>query len=251
MSKVHKRTPSSQEVGESVDNDIARPKVAKASLRPLPTGRGPVAIVPPAEHVQLTPVVQPVALVPYSTQEQPLFIYEDSTKEEHVKDDSPITMQQNNETASSGQVALSGSTAKRPVITYVIAALSLIVCAIMVMGDFVFKPILALANGQGIVYIGMNLLSSFSQGLLPVADSLVEASLILSFILNLVLLVTTFVFINRGVSITSKVCSFILAVLSLGAAISYHMKGSANMGIYICAAISFCIMLASFIAKRP
>lgn len=34
-------------------------------------------IAPPASHVQLTPIVQPVALVPYSTQSQPVSMIDD------------------------------------------------------------------------------------------------------------------------------------------------------------------------------
>ncbi len=39
--------------------------------------RGPVPIARPADYIQLTPIVQPIPLVPYSTQLQPLAMYED------------------------------------------------------------------------------------------------------------------------------------------------------------------------------
>lgn len=35
----------------------------------------PVPVARPADHIQLTPVIQPIPLVPYSTQEQP-FLFE-------------------------------------------------------------------------------------------------------------------------------------------------------------------------------
>ncbi len=38
---------------------------------------GPVPIAKPADFVQLTPVVQPVAMVPYSTQAQPMATFDD------------------------------------------------------------------------------------------------------------------------------------------------------------------------------
>ncbi|MGI6213572.1 MAG: hypothetical protein ACOYIQ_03340 [Christensenellales bacterium] len=38
---------------------------------------GPVPIAKPADFIQLTPVVQPVALVPYSTQAQPMATFDD------------------------------------------------------------------------------------------------------------------------------------------------------------------------------
>lgn len=43
-------------------------------------GRVPsmMPIAPPAQMIQLTPIVQPIALVPYSTQQQPIStFYED------------------------------------------------------------------------------------------------------------------------------------------------------------------------------
>lgn len=38
---------------------------------------GPVPIAKPADFIQLTPIVQPIALVPYSTQAQPLATFDD------------------------------------------------------------------------------------------------------------------------------------------------------------------------------
>ncbi len=38
---------------------------------------GPVPIAKPADFIQLTPIVQPVALVPYSTQAQPMATFDD------------------------------------------------------------------------------------------------------------------------------------------------------------------------------
>jgi hypothetical protein len=36
-----------------------------------PTGR-PIAVARPSSQIQLTPIVQPIAMVPYSTQQQPI-----------------------------------------------------------------------------------------------------------------------------------------------------------------------------------
>lgn len=49
------------------------PRVIRRKVQSVP-------IAPPADFIQLTPVVQPISLVPYSTQEQPLLTldeYED------------------------------------------------------------------------------------------------------------------------------------------------------------------------------
>jgi hypothetical protein len=38
---------------------------------------GPVPVAPPADFIQLTPIVQPIPLVPYSTQMQPLATFDE------------------------------------------------------------------------------------------------------------------------------------------------------------------------------
>lgn len=38
---------------------------------------GPVPIAKPADFIQLTPIVQPIAIVPYSTQAQPMATFDD------------------------------------------------------------------------------------------------------------------------------------------------------------------------------
>lgn len=60
----------------------ARKKERTASWQQVP---GVVPIARPAEHIQLTPIVQPVPLVPYSTQRQPLAMYVDD--DENFYDD--------------------------------------------------------------------------------------------------------------------------------------------------------------------
>ncbi|MGI6214160.1 MAG: hypothetical protein ACOYIQ_06420 [Christensenellales bacterium] len=54
----------------------------KAPVRPSVSFRvmnncGPVPIAKPADFIQLTPIVQPIAFVPYSTQAQPLATFDD------------------------------------------------------------------------------------------------------------------------------------------------------------------------------
>lgn len=44
--------------------------------------KGPVPVARPADYIQLTPIVQPIPLVPYSTQLQPLAMYEDDFGDE-------------------------------------------------------------------------------------------------------------------------------------------------------------------------
>lgn len=57
--------------------EVQKQEVAARSPRPRVTFKvmnncGVVPVAKPADFIQLTPVVQPLSLVPYSTQEQPL-----------------------------------------------------------------------------------------------------------------------------------------------------------------------------------
>jgi hypothetical protein len=68
------------------DAEIKRARTASVRLMPA---SGPVPVNPVSKDVQLTPIVQPVAFVPYSSQEQPLFIYDDESGEAPVEEASP------------------------------------------------------------------------------------------------------------------------------------------------------------------
>ncbi len=57
-----------------------KPKVRTASWQKVT--KGPVPVARPADYIQLTPIVQPIPLVPYSTQLQPLAMYEDAYDDE-------------------------------------------------------------------------------------------------------------------------------------------------------------------------
>ena len=63
----------------------AKAKAAAAAAAPkkgkpgwYKVSNGPVPVARPADYIQLPPIVQPIPLVPYSTQLQPLAMYDDS-----------------------------------------------------------------------------------------------------------------------------------------------------------------------------
>lgn len=61
---------------------VVVPKAPSASWQKIPN-RGPVPVARPAEFIQLTPIVQPIPLVPYSTQTQPLAMYDDPAYDDY------------------------------------------------------------------------------------------------------------------------------------------------------------------------
>ena len=62
-------------------------RAAKAKKGPSASwqkiNKGPVPVARPADYIQLTPIVQPIPLVPYSSQLQPLAMYDDGFDEEY------------------------------------------------------------------------------------------------------------------------------------------------------------------------
>lgn len=49
---------------------------ANTFFGPMPNSR-PVAVPVPSQHVQLTPIVAPMTIVPYISQDQPLYLYDE------------------------------------------------------------------------------------------------------------------------------------------------------------------------------
>ena len=73
MAKKNKKKVEEEVV---VVNQQQAPKRPSVSFRVM-NNCGPVPIAKPADFIQLTPVVQPVAMVPYSTQAQPMATFDD------------------------------------------------------------------------------------------------------------------------------------------------------------------------------
>ncbi|MFI3228621.1 MAG: hypothetical protein R3Y23_00460 [Bacillota bacterium] len=79
--KIEKQMAIEAEMQARINNEAAlveanSPKQPRASVR-LMHNCGPVPIAPPSDFIQLTPIVQPIPLVPYSTQSQPLVMFDE------------------------------------------------------------------------------------------------------------------------------------------------------------------------------
>ncbi|MCL2630301.1 MAG: hypothetical protein FWD49_02100 [Firmicutes bacterium] len=75
-------TARAQENAPNASSNTAKAQGAKkpfsASFK-IMNNNSPVPVAKPADFIQLTPIVQPLPIVPYSTQEQPLaqYVYDD------------------------------------------------------------------------------------------------------------------------------------------------------------------------------
>lgn len=74
MSKKNKVEFQEEEFVES------KPKKLSVKFR-IMNNCGPVPVAKPADFIQLTPIVQPIPIVPYNTQNQPLAQFEDDIED--------------------------------------------------------------------------------------------------------------------------------------------------------------------------
>lgn len=73
---MSKKKRKQQEELEAQKQEVRRRPRPRVTFKVM-NNCGVVLVVKPADFIQLTPVVQPLSLVPYSTQEQPLAEFDD------------------------------------------------------------------------------------------------------------------------------------------------------------------------------
>lgn len=73
MSRKSKKLQKEQEMRMQQRTQQQMPRII---CQPMANGF-PMAVAPASNFIQLTPIVQPIALVPYSTQQQPLLTFLD------------------------------------------------------------------------------------------------------------------------------------------------------------------------------
>lgn len=209
----------------------------------------------------LPPIVQPIAFVPYTTQDQALLQMvpsnelggETAAEEQYYYEEEPKSARKQ-KVASRNEI-LSEVADDRGVkfIPIFSAILSLLVIAVVIVGKFVLQTELALLDGtSGFGYIE-NLIDIFTAGGSLEIDALI--------IPGAVALVALFAFVNlvislitmkkRGASVVSKICVFFLILFSLALILIGVMdKMDIGYGMYAVAGLSFVIMLFSYLAKK-
>ena len=252
MSKKKQHAPSFEE-RETVIDDKNGSKSCHASLRPLSTGKGPVAVKTPNDNVQLTPVVQPIALVPYSSQAQPLLTY-DYNGMPKLENKNYLAESEDDynkvEEAFVAPTALACCKKNRKAPLFIIL-LSLLACSLMLMGDFLVQSITALSNQQGLVYITIGLMDNIAYDSFSLIHNAAELSLVLIFILLVIIILSSIYNRKRGVGIFVKIASFFITVFALTAAFIYFQQETINLGSFILIVLSFIILTLSFMATRP
>ncbi len=75
-SKKAKAKAAEEERARLAEMEASKPRIPVVTFKVM-NNCGVVPVAKPADFIQLTPVVQPIPIVPYSTQSQPLAQFEE------------------------------------------------------------------------------------------------------------------------------------------------------------------------------
>ncbi|MFW5780118.1 MAG: hypothetical protein ACOCWI_01520 [Bacillota bacterium] len=232
---------SKKQKNDLVDNEWLDEEISQKSASASPQS---------PSGVQLSPIVQPIAFVPYNTQDQPLFQYGgydvERAKEEIAQEfeDSEEYEEVYEESDSEKKVRFT------PIF---LAVLSLLVVAVLVVGEFVAQEFLALTAGMsGYAYI-MELVDIFTAGgelviadmIFPGAVGLVGLFAVINFIASLIKMK------SRGASVISKICLFFMLTFSLVLTLISLMNDYEIVyGLYAVAGLSLLSLIVGYLAKK-
>ena len=198
-----------------------------------------VPVAPASSGVQLGPIVQPVAFVPYNTQEQPLFQYGGTYDVAKAKED--IEREYEEEYEEDERIYSAPIEKKVRFVPILLAILSLLIVGVMVAGQFVLQNYLAICEGiSGYKYI-FNLVDMISAGdinipdlILPAAVAVVALFAIINFLSSLIKMQ------YRGACTMSKISLFLMVTFALAVVLLCLMNElTMNYGLYAVVGLSF------------
>lgn len=223
-----------------------------ASLRPMPM-TGPVPVEPVATNIQLTPIVQPLAFVPYSTQKQPLLVY-DGEEEVMVEDEVPY------EEAPVNTEVFAKVKAKRRVSgTALFLIISgLIILAALILGQFVSaiaKYTAVTVTGDPEVFNqGYGLVEGLVKNIKNIIDlnNVIPAAIALVGVLTVLnILVSLICVCKKGAVLFVKISLF-FTLAAAGIAVIMCITNSVKIGIglYIVAGLVFLQTVVAYLTPR-
>ncbi len=205
-----------------------------------PAENNSVPVSSASAPVQLTPIIQPIAFVPYSTQNQDLYMYddvqEDEYEEEYYEEVAAPVAAPKKKKASGAAIAL--------------IILSLVLVAVYVIGKFAVQEYLAFIGGVSGLDMILNLVDEFAAGfsmelILPIAVAACGVFAILTLIASLIRVM------KKGACVFAKITTFLGLVCALVALIMALMDDMAiGYGLYAAAAISLINVLIAYLAKN-
>ena len=187
-------------------------------------------VAQPPKAVQLTPIIQPIAFVPYSTQDQELFVEEEEIVEEEIVEEEVVAPKKK---VSCAAIFLS--------------IFSLLIIGVYVAAEWVLTDILALVNGQSGLAIIMDLVETME------FTNFVNLAIAVVPVMALLTLVASLIRIKRkGACIFAQITTFIGLVAVIAALLLALINGEVEIGygLYAVAALSLINVLIAYLAKR-
>ena len=188
-------------------------------------------VAQPPKAVQLTPIIQPIAFVPYSTQDQELFVEEEEEiVEEEIVEEEVVAPKKK---VSCAAIFLS--------------IFSLLIIGVYVAAEWVLQDMLALVNGQSGLAIIMDLVETME------FTNFVNLAIAVVPVMALLTLVASLIRIKRkGACIFAQITTFIGLVAVIAALLLVLIDGGYEIGygLYASAALSLINVLIAYLAKR-
>lgn len=203
--------------------------------------------------VQLAPIVQPIAFVPYNTQEQPLLQYGNSGYDLARARDDIARGYDDDYDDEYATPALASYEKKVRFVPIFLAILSLLIVGVMVAGEFVLKEYLVLTTGvSGYGYI-MNLVDMvMAGGTLVIADMILPGAIALIALFAVLNLLASLIKMkSKGACTISKICLFFMLTFSLVVVLICLMNEiEMGYGLYAVAGLSFLSLVIGYLAKK-
>ena len=196
--------------------------------------------------VQLSPIIQPIAFVQYSTQDQPLLQYGDSNGYSYEQ-------AQAEEDQEDIERTYEYDTVKKVRFTPIfLSVLSLLVIAVIVAGEFVLQQYLSINdNISGYAYI-MQLVDMVTAGQLVIADLVIPGAVALIALFALINFIAGLIKMkSRGACAISKLCLFFMITLSLTLTLINIMNDAEiNYGLYIVTGLSLLSLIIGYLTRK-
>ncbi len=188
-------------------------------------------VAQPAKAVQLTPIIQPIAFVPYSTQDQALYM-EDEVEETEVEEIEEEVVAPKKKKVSCAAIFLS--------------IFSLLIIGVYVAGNFVLQDYLALVGGVSGYGIIMELIETMEfTNIANLVIAIAPVMALLTIIASLIRIM------KKGACVFAKITTFIGLVAIIAAVVlALINQAEIGYGLYAVAVLSLVNVLIAYLAKN-
>lgn len=189
----------------------------------------------PPKVVQLTPIIQPIAFVPYSTQDQELYMYDEEVEEE---EDYGVEEEEYVEAPKKKKVSAAA---------VFLSIFSLLIIAVYVLGKFFAQDYISVLGTTSGLDVTLNMIEA--QSFTDITAILITVVPVCAVI---VLLSSLIRIMHKGACVVAMIFSFIGIAAAIAAILLVIMDGSEDIGygMYIMAALSLINLLIALLSKR-